>query len=278
MKKSPYDKVFAHTIIEGTPEERALAVAKIYHKEEEVKAELAKSPYRRNGNISLSQLVDACCDESQKSIDDLVQDEPSLTKVAAKGTLNLFSPVGRFAKAALIGALPQRYQQKIAKNRGEDYLSTNLFLDDSVIANVIVEGITICAGTGALMYSGGGNLGESIGAAVLAGLAYGIFIGSPRLNEDFGSPITTIPFYVTLGIILGVKAAANGIENTYKSAYREEKQKLLPKSEKTENRIAMDIPASLRIEDQQKSDFEGIVEEEFKEPELKRRNLPIDNS
>lgn len=195
MKKIPYDKAFAHIIIEGTPEERALAVAKIYRKEEEVKTELAKNPYRTNANKNLSQLVDACCDESQKSIDDLVQYEPSMTKVAAKGTLNLFSPVGRFAKAALIGALPHRYQRKIAENRGENYLAT-----DYVMANVILEGITICAGTGALMYSGVGNLEASIAVAVLAGVVYGIFIGSPRLNEDFGSPITTIPFYATLGI------------------------------------------------------------------------------
>ena len=139
MKKSPYDKVFAHTIIEAYSGRKSSCSRKNIPQRGRSKGRTGKKPYRRNGNISLSQLVDACCDESQKSIDDLVQDEPSLTKVAAKGTLNLFSPVGRFAKAALIGALPQRYQQKIAKNRGEDYLSTNLFLDDSVIANVIVE-------------------------------------------------------------------------------------------------------------------------------------------
>ena len=125
-----YNPNEARKILEGSLEQRVIAYAELkYGKGKDVAAKLSKgiTIYRERHEDPLQTLDRVCgkpeiIDAEFESIDDVVeyQSKPSMLKVAAKGTLNL-------AKKAhlnhwyypLVGALPAKYQEKIAERLGE---------------------------------------------------------------------------------------------------------------------------------------------------------------
>ena len=122
-----YNPDEARKILEGSLEQRVIAYAELkYGKGKEVAAQLSKGNYRENSEDPILTLDKVCgpeiVDAEFESIDDKVADyqpKPSKLKVAAKGTLNLAKKMHLHQwYYPLVGALPGKYQEKIAKKLG----------------------------------------------------------------------------------------------------------------------------------------------------------------
>ena len=116
-------------------------------KAEQVKSEfakLAKPNYRTNAE-SLIGIVERVCGDTgltaSKSIDKVVEnysEKPSKLKVAVNGTANLVNKTCWYYP--LVGALPGKYQEKIAERLGDDprmYTATNVLLEAAVAAYIV---------------------------------------------------------------------------------------------------------------------------------------------
>ena len=295
------DKDLAHILVEGT---KAVYGSE---KSEQLRLEFDRLqqqvPYRRNAE-DLTAMVERVCEKSEpdiyqsevveaksvKSIDDAVksyESKPSMLKVAAKGTLNLVNKMGWYYP--LVGALPGRYQEKIAeklRDNPENYTA----------ANMAVELI----GASMLGYYTRGTVGAALAFGAVS-FFHSCFRMLPNIitNEPSNfSPVapiyTALPMYAVLGSILAIKAVPKievnlkkTVKEAYSSAYKELEQKrreelvklasvkTIPSSV-TAERVAPRAEEFLpRIETQVRVEEPKpeIIAEEFEEEEPERRRM-----
>lgn len=232
-----YNPTEARKLLDGTLEQRIINYAEIkYGIGKEVAKELREGNYREAGKDPF-EVLDKICghdegeywgDETQKSIDDTVK--PGMLKVAAKGTLNLVNKTRWYYP--LVGALPAKYQEMIAKKLGDDPKYY-------VISNAVVEGTAV---TASLAYYFSAAIhplittfasGSFYAISAFFRIDFGLRFSKQELGKEeyFGSPIL-LPFFIPLYLFKVGKVLTNAIKESYQSAFQEEQQKLLPAPKK----------------------------------------------
>jgi len=237
------DKDLAEILIEG------IKVKYGSEKADQVKKEflmLEKLNYRRNAEDLTAVVNRVCLAESEvletevvQSIDDVVYQKPSMLKVAVKGTANL-------AKKShlhqwyypIVGALPAKYQEKIAKSLGDDpihYTKANMAAE-TITTSLVAAYITLRD----TQHSNSAIVIGALTGFVSAILNYGarkdIYTKNNYSNvaykEPAGSMLITLPYYAILYSLLAIKstprvitsagvALKNVVKSSYISAYKE---------------------------------------------------------
>lgn len=268
VENSNYNSEKARKLLGGTLEQRIIQYAEInYSKGKEVAAELSKGNYREQGKDPF-EVLDRICgydegeywgEETPKSIDDTVK--PSLLKVAVKGTINLLNKTRWYYP--LVGALPGKYQKKIAEKLGDN---PSYYTVSNMGAELV--------GATTLAYLATGQSAAGAAFFVVSLLTYS-FIRSAVMFSGYkssGSVIATLPYYVTLYSILAVKAAPQAIASAGKavknavidsySSVGKEQQKLLAAPKKRRHK------KKKRIEEQKQPEIVMTIDgERFVYPE-----------
>lgn len=265
VENSNYDPAKARKLLDGTLEQRIINYAEInYGRGKEIAAELSKGNYRERGKDPFDVLDTICGheegeywgEETPKSIDEVVK--PSMLKVAAKGTLNLVNKTRWYYP--ILGALPGKYQEKIAEKFGDNQKHYTL-------SNMAVE----LVGSAALGYLAFGHLAYSAFFAIYS-LMHSLIRDIARTTykeRAAGSVLCTLPFYATLYSILAVKAVKDAVIDSYSSVYKDQRASDVHNQPPKDLEVPKRIETPARIEEQPEIVMtdEG---ERFKNPEETR--------
>ncbi|MBU0469894.1 MAG: hypothetical protein KKA62_00740 [Nanoarchaeota archaeon] len=223
MKESTQKKDLAQILIEGTKT--------VYgpEKGEQVKAEFERLEeqlvYRRSAE-ELTAMVEKICspeivdDTDGKSIDYILNDEhkQGKLKVALKGTVNLINKTCWYYP--LVGMLPKKYQEKIAKRLGDNPLRYT-------ISNAVAESVGIGAAIGVGYMNHTTDLTAAIEFGFLTGMMSMIFntcrilIPNKSNPKDFsviGSFFITLPYYTAKTVMSIPRLLKKAIVDSYSSA------------------------------------------------------------
>lgn len=268
-----YDKDLARILVEGT--KVVYGSDKSTQLQSEFERQRRQPVYRGNAE-ELTSILERVCSDAEvsqltpvqvnyvESIDNVVESnssKPSMLKVAAKGTLNLVNKTCWYYP--ILGALPGKYQVKIAKKLGDD---PGYYTLSNMAAELVVASIA------------GYYMGNIPGALALGSISFGhstLRFLTGLITEDLGTVgrpgrqffsiglAYLTPLYATLYSILAVKAApkviastGQKIKNIYVSTYKQEQERLL--RSKTILKRIEELPVKVRVEPQPE-----IVEEEF---------------
>lgn len=260
-----YNPDEARKVLEGSLEQRIIAYADLKcGKGAEVAAELRKGNYRENHEDPIQTLDKVCgkpeiIDAEFESIDGVVeyQPKPSMLKVALKGTGNLINKTRWYYP--LVGALPGKYQQKIAQRRGENDARKY------TIANGGLEAIASVSGFIATLITFTGTGYSSVILPVSLGLGSFVYFlySVARIidKETDGSPLTTIPFYLTLGTILAGKKVVGAVKDSYYSVYQNEEKRI-------------EAEKNLRIEEQKRIEEQNTYLAEEQDAGMNPEEMP----
>ncbi len=229
--QSNYDPKEARKLLEGDLEQRVIAYAEMKHgKGKEVAAEFKTDNYRERPNRYPFDVLDSVCGKPEVleaevvgSIDDVVKEpKPSMLKVAAKGTLNLVNKTCWYYP--LVGMLPGKYQERIAKKFGDN---PNYY----TLSNSIPTMVGAIATWVALFGAGPGSSFFVYSGLALCGYETIRMTASIMGKKPTGNILAMIPTYIALYSFLAVKAAPKAVKEAYVSAFKEEQQKLLRNKE-----------------------------------------------
>lgn len=191
-------KDLVRILVEGTPQERALIGVGLAYgekKADELRKELEK---QGNGNFrgaskyeELPEIVEKVISGKTVSIDDVVESS------RLERTVNLVKKISYYP---LVGMLPAKYQEEIAKKYGDDprhYTMASVVLDGilGVGFAIMVHKMT------GIEYSGniiGSLLGYTIGRR---------FVIAKADHEPVGSALAFLPTYLTLYAITKIRKA-----------------------------------------------------------------------
>ncbi len=257
-----YDPKEARKEIFKPLEERVIDYASKFNKASEV-AQKLKHDYRTNAKDPLSVLDEVCGEQPVEEKAIVKSKRPAyrtiadVVAVAGVGTLELIHKTRWYYP--LLGALPGKYQEKIADKRKEKAV---YYIISSAILESAALGVTGCLLFGpvallpVLLYSGIINGGRSLATAT-------------EIDLNWGSLFVTLPYYLALGAILGITAAGKAIKNSYTSAW--EKGKALNfKLEPQTLRIKQAEPA--QIVDAELIEAEQEVEDFLAEEDIRSQN------
>lgn len=245
MKKNKkFDSEEAERILQGPLESRVVAYAEYKYGRETADKIAARLNvgYRDAAKDAIEVLRDVCSGNDD-SLEDKVEEKaltvyeekPSLAKVVAKGTLSVINKTCWYYP--LVGALPGKAQEYIAKKLGENegyYMYSNIFVGGAAAAGATAV---------FLSYVKPDNLSDTILAGILIGLVYsGVagFIRHQVIKQNsklLGSPLVCLPYYAALYTVLGIVAAGKAIKSSYSSVYDDEKKKLKGKKIPEENKL-----------------------------------------
>lgn len=239
----------------GDADSKAAALAKIYGVGEEIKLHLGQGAYRSNGNIV--SLVEKLMEDKEKNALALREQnglEAIIVKEIPKSNISkstvvyalakelgsrvaaipkkVSSGIAKYTKYAAYGALPGKYQEKIAKNNKED---ASLYSH----SNFSVE---LCGSIGAIFYACASN-DTFFGVSGMISLFWQMgrrWVQSENRYNASGSPFLTIPYHLVRTPYLAVKSISKG----FKELYQQKKQELESKTLESEIGDLPQLPPS----------------------------------
>lgn len=236
-----YNRKEARRILEGSLEDRTINYAQqIYGKGEEVAVALSKGNYRQGSKDPLEVLDQVCGKPKvleaevvdvkagkyvvshEMGLEEVVKygPKPSKLEIALKGTVNLANKTCCYYP--FLGALPARYQEKIAEKKGDN-------AKNYAWANIGAE-LVISSAVG---YASAGPLGAfTVGACSLLHSYVRAFFLENKKSLG-GTFYLALPFYATLvfkAVRKAIPPAAKAVKEAAITSYTSvgQDQKLLP--------------------------------------------------